>query len=272
MELKELYIVANADKPEALRTLASLKVWCQEHGVEPVPVSDRVPIDVEGGLVLALGGDGTVLRAADLFAETSLPILGVNLGSLGFLTQAPVSELIGALEDILADRFTIEERMRLRYEAGPISGSVLNDLVVTGDRDSRFCELELAWEDGVVTRYPGDGIILATATGSTAYNLAAGGPIVVPPAACILAKPLAPHRLGLRSVIFPPDEEIRLRALSDVILIADGDRVGEGPVGTEIVVTRAEPPTYLVRLSVFPSFFDILERKLNWADSRGRGG
>jgi len=97
--------------------------------------------------------------------------------------------------------------------------------------------------DGVVTRYPGDGIILATATGSTAYNLAAGGPIVVPPAACILARPLAPHTLGLRSVIFPPEERIRVRALSDVILIADGDRVGEGPAGTEIAVTRAEPPT-----------------------------
>jgi len=270
MELRRLYIVANTDKPDALRTLASLKVWCQGHGVDPISVTDRAPTDAEGGLVLALGGDGTVLRAADLFAETSIPILGVNLGSLGFLTQAPASELTDVLEDVLSGRFAIEERMRLRYEAGRISGSVLNDLVVTGARDSRFCELELSWEDGVVTRYPGDGIILSTATGSTAYNLAAGGAIVVPPAACILAKPLAPHRLGLRSVIFPPDERIRVRALSDVILIADGDRVGEGPAGIEIAVTRAAPPTYLVRLSVFPSFFDILEKKLNWADSHSQ--
>jgi len=268
MELKRLYIVANNDKPGTLRTLASLKLWCQKNGVDPIPVADRAPVDVEGGLVLALGGDGTVLRAADLFAETSLPILGVNLGSLGFLTQAPASRLTEVLDEVGSGRFTIEERMRLRYEAGRISGSVLNDFVVTGVTDSRFCELELEWADGVVTRYPGDGIILSTATGSTAYNLAAGGPIVVPPAACILAKPLSPHRLGLRSVIFPPDEEIRVRALSDVILIADGDRVDEGPAGTEVSVTRAEPPTYLVRLSVFPSFFEILERKLNWADSR----
>jgi len=269
MDLKRLYIVANTSKPDALRTLASLKSWCQERGVEPVPVSDRLPSDAAAGLVLALGGDGTVLRAADLSAEASIPILGVNLGSLGFLTQAPASELTGVLDDVLADRFTIEERMRLRYEAAHVSGSVLNDLVVTGATDSRFCEIELAWGDGIVTRYSGDGIILATATGSTAYNLAAGGPIVVPPAACILARPLAPHRLGLRSVIFPPDETIRVRALSDVILIADGDRVGEEPAGTDITVTRADPPTYLVRLSVFPSFFDILEKKLNWADRDG---
>jgi NAD+ kinase len=265
MELARIYIVANATKPDALRALADLKVWCQERRIEAMPVDDVPPKDAEGAMVVTLGGDGTVLRAASLFEESTIPILGVNVGSLGFLTQAPLSELTHALEHVLADEFSIEERMRLAYEADGIEGSVLNDLVVTDVASSRFCDLVLSWGDGQAAEYPGDGLIVATATGSTAYSLSAGGPVIVPPAACILVTPHAAHRLGLRPIVFPPEEILRIAARTEAQLIADGDLVGQLASGAEVVVRRFRYPTRLVRLSDGQPFFGVLNEKLNWA-------
>ncbi|MBE0635909.1 NAD(+)/NADH kinase, partial [Candidatus Bipolaricaulota bacterium] len=246
MNLLRIYLVTNTTKPRALQTLADLKVWCQEHHIDALPVSEPVVSDDENAIVLALGGDGTVLRAANFFANTASPILGINLGSLGFLTQATIGDLPDVMDKLLADQFKIEERMRLSYCAADIEGTVLNDIVVTGVKESSFCEIELSWGDGIVSTFPGDGVILATATGSTAYSLSAGGPVIVPPAACILATPLSAHKLGLRPVIFPPEEIIRVVARTQVRLFADGDYISELPSGVEIIVQRAEIPTYLI--------------------------
>ncbi len=265
-----IYLVTNTTKPQTLQTLAALKVWCQEHHIEAVPVSAPVTSDDENAVVLALGGDGTVLRAANFFANTASPILGINLGSLGFLTQATIHDLPDVMDKLLGEPFMIEERMRLSYSAGDIAGTVLNDIVVTGVKESPFCEIELSWGDGVVSTFPGDGVILATATGSTAYSLSAGGPVIVPPAACILATPHAAHKLGLRPVIFPPEEVIRIMVRTQVRLFADGDYISKFPAGTEITVRRAEIPTYLIRLADSPPFFHVLNAKLNWADAGPR--
>jgi NAD+ kinase len=175
------------------------------------------------------------------------------------------------METLLADQFLIEERMRLAYAADDSEGTVLNDVVITGAGESPFCEIELSWEDGVVSAFPGDGLLLSTATGSTAYSLSAGGPVIVPPAACILATPLAAHKLGLRPVIFPPDEVVRVVTRSEVRLFADGDYITHLASGVEILVRQAEIPTYLIRLADSPSFFRILNEKLNWADNGRRG-
>jgi len=270
MNLARIYVVTNATKPGALRTLADVKVWCQDHGVEIVPVSEDLQRDDENAVVLALGGDGTVLRAATICSRTAIPVLGINLGSLGFLTQAAIHDLPDVLDKLLADEFRLEERMRLSYQAADVDGTVLNDLVITGANDSPFCEIGLSWGDGVVASFPGDGVILATATGSTAYSLSAGGPVIVPPAACILATPHAAHKLGVRPVVFPPEEVIRLDPRTAVRLVADGDFVMALDAGTPIVVRRAEVPTYLIRLADSPGFFRILDQKLNWADAEGR--
>ncbi len=270
MKLDRIYFVVNTSKPDTLPVLERMKAWCESHGIDAIPVSETAPPDDAAAFVVALGGDGTVLRAAGLFADSGVPILGINIGSLGFLTQAGLDGWDAALEHVYDGRVSIEERMRLAYEAGATRGSVLNDLVVTGTTDSRFCELELSWGDGIVSAYPGDGLILATATGSTAYSLSAGGPIVVPPAACILATPHAAHKLGLRPVIFPADEVLRLRARTEVQLIADGDYVTALPPDSEVVVRRSDRPTRLVRLAEAPSFFRVLDAKLNWADPDGR--
>ena len=265
MDLSRVFVVANATKPRALRALADLKVWCQDRGIDAVAVEDAPPADADGAIALALGGDGTVLRAAALFQSTAIPILGVNVGSLGFLTQAPIDGLTRALDQVREDAFTIEERMRLAYEAGDFGGTVLNDVVIAGGDDTDFCEIELGWGDGHVAAYPGDGLIVATATGSTAYSLSAGGPVIVPPAACILATPHASHRLGLRPILFPPEETLRIVPRSAVRLIADGDFVARLDPGTDAVIRRADVPTRLVRLADATSFFGVLHEKLNWA-------
>jgi len=270
MKIARIYIVTHRTKPEAQAALEAMSAWCAERRVEAIPVSEAVTGVSEDAIVLALGGDGTVLRAATLFAETALPILGVNLGSLGFLTQAGIDDLLRAIEHVYDGAFTIEERMRLRYDWRDASGTALNDLVITGKAESRFCELELSWGDGLVSAYPGDGLILATATGSTAYSLSAGGPVIVPPADCILATPLAAHKLGIRPVIFPADEVLRVRPQRAVLLSADGDPVGEAGPGDEILVRRGDRPTRLIRLTGSPGFFHVLDRKLNWADPEER--
>ena len=270
VNLERIYFVVNASKSDTLPVLEEMKSWCEAHGIAAVLVSESAPPHDAEAIVVALGGDGTVLRAAALFADSGVPILGINIGSLGFLSQAGLDGWAAALEHVNANQVSIEERMRLCYEVGEAQRSVLNDLVVTGTTDSRFCELELAWGDGIVAGYPGDGLILATATGSTAYSLSAGGPVIVPPAACILATPHAAHKLGLRPVIFPADEVLRVRPRTEVQLIADGDFVSALPADSEIVVRRSECPTRLVRLADAPSFFRVLDAKLNWADPDGR--
>jgi NAD+ kinase len=271
--LERIYFVVNTSKPDTLPVLAAMKSWCESHGIAAMPVSESAPQDDREAIVVSLGGDGTVLRAAALFADSGIPILGINVGSLGFLTQTSLDGWSAALERVYDGRVSVEERMRLSYEVNETQGSVMNDLVVTGTTDSRFCELELSWGDGVVAAYPGDGLILATATGSTAYSLSAGGPVIVPPAACILATPLAAHTLGLRPVIFPASEVLRVRLRIDAQIIADGDFITTLPTHSEITVRRSEHPTRLVRLTDAPSFFRVLDAKLNWANpnSRRRG-
>jgi len=157
MDLSRVFVVANATKPHALRALADLKIWCQDRGIDAVAVEDAPPADADGAIALALGGDGTVLRAAALFQSTAIPILGVNVGSLGFLTQAPIGGLTHALEQVRSDAFTIEERMRLAYEAGDFAGTVLNDVVIAGDDDTGFCELELGGATGTSPPTPETG-------------------------------------------------------------------------------------------------------------------
>ncbi|HEX32727.1 MAG TPA: NAD(+)/NADH kinase [Candidatus Acetothermia bacterium] len=274
MKISRIYIVANTSKDGSLRTLAVLKAWAQLKRIETVLIDQDHPhfSEEEGALIVALGGDGTVLRAASIFADSAIPILGANLGSLGFLTQVKAPSLTSALEGVLHDSFTIEERMRLAYSSPAGSGTVLNDVVITGTSALRFCELELLWSDGVVASYPGDGLILSTATGATAYNLSAGGPVIVPPAACILASPLAVHKLGILPVIFPAEEVLLVRPHTNVSIYADGDMAFDLPPDSKLTIKRADTPTRLIRMASAPSFFHVLQEKLNWGDQSKREG
>ena len=271
MRIDRIYIVANTTKEAALRVLSEVKSWSQQKQIKVTAVKSK-GVTVEKGeeaLVLALGGDGTVLRAASMFAELGIPILGANLGSLGFLTQVSASSLTDSLDQIIDGEFSVEERMRLSYACGDNVGTVLNDIVIEGTSRVRFCEIELSWRRERVASYSGDGLILSTATGSTAYALSAGGPVIVPPAACILGSPLATHRLGVRPIIFPAEETLSVNTRTETSIFVDGDHLTDLPPKSKLSVKKAPSPTNLIRMHGAPSFFELLQEKLNWGDSKG---
>ncbi|MEA3356489.1 MAG: NAD(+)/NADH kinase [Candidatus Bipolaricaulota bacterium] len=275
MEIRRLYIVANTEKDGSLRTLAVLKAWCNLKGITPVAISRDESfqrVEPEEALIVALGGDGTVLRAASLFADFSLPILGVNLGSLGFLTQVEAPALTIALEAILKGEFFIEERMRLAFRLADEDRleTALNDIVITPAAGAHFCEIELLWRGERVATYPGDGLIFATATGSSAYSLSTGGPVIVPPMPCIAVTPLAVHKLGVRPVIFSPEEKLLIHATTGANVRVDGDFSLSLAPGIEAEIEQAPLPTRLVRIGSGRSFFGLLEEKLNWGDHSPR--
>lgn len=268
MKRMRLLLVTNDTKPDAVRAGLEIAAWCRSRGIECADAVAPVA-SAPGSVLCALGGDGTALRAAALAAGTEIPVLGVNVGSLGFLSPTSLEDLFPALERIARGEYEVEERMRLGYQAGALRGTALNDLVVQA-AGPRLLELRLTWRGESVVVLPGDGLVLATATGSTAYSLSLGGPIVAPTAACIVVTPHAAHVLGTRPIIFPPDVELRVSTSAVARLVADGDAVGELRAGAEIVVRRADERTLLVRPAGELGFFSTLRRKLNWPSENPR--
>ncbi|MDX1577663.1 MAG: NAD(+)/NADH kinase [Gemmatimonadota bacterium] len=229
-------------------------------------------------LVLTLGGDGTLLRGARLAGPRGIPVLGCNLGRLGFLTLVQKEDLEGALEHVASDRFDVEERLALDVsvwrtgEAEPRSGPYygVNDAVIHKSGFARLIGLRLRAGDDEVGHYSADGIILATATGSTAYSLSAGGPIVVPTMDGIIATPISPHTLAVRPVVFPGSSRISVELLSgdhDLQLTVDGQPGCTLEVGDRVEVVKSDHPVKLVRPPGY-SFFKVLKRKLRWGDVR----
>ncbi|HEX6040044.1 NAD(+)/NADH kinase [Longimicrobium sp.] len=231
-------------------------------------------------LLITLGGDGTLLRGARLVVLAGVPVLGINLGHLGFLTSAPRDEVEQALSHWLAGEFAIDERLVLAVNAVHVDGQrgkthlALNDAVLHKTGAARVIRLSMSSMHDVVGSYSADGIILSTPTGSTAYSLSAGGPIVSPAVHCIIATPICPHTLGVRPLILPADETVTIEVLSpteELILTIDGQEGERLLPGQKVVARRAEQPVKLVR---FPgqSFFQTLRRKLKWGDLVEREG
>jgi NAD+ kinase len=268
MKLSRVLLITNDTKPDAVRAATEIAAWCLAREIVCASATGPFP-QAAGTVACALGGDGTVLRAAGLVAGTGIPILGVNVGSLGFLSRTSLAQLFPTLEQIARGEYEIEERMRLAYRAGELQGTALNDLVCAAVAP-RLLEIRLAWREGVAVILSGDGLIVATPTGTTAYSLSLGGPIAVPTAECIVVTPHAAHVLGLRSLVFSRDDELRISALAEIRLVADGDVVGPVEAGMEIVVRRADAPTLLIRPSGAPGFFDTLASKLNWPGAADR--
>ncbi len=262
MKLSRVLLVTNDTKPDAVRAAGEIAAWCHERKIDCASLS-QPPRQGPCTVVCALGGDGTVLRAAGLVAGAGIPILGVNVGSLGFLSRASLDQLFPTLERIARGEYEIEERMRLAFRTHGLQGTALNDLVFAGVKP-RLVEIRLARREDEAMRFPGDGLILATPTGTTAYSLSLGGPIVVPTGECIVATPHAAHVLGLRSVVFSRDDELRVSASCELRLIADGDEVGRVSAGADVVVRRAEAPTLLIKPSGTAEFFSTLAEKLHW--------
>lgn len=230
--------------------------------------------------ILTLGGDGTLLRGARIAGPRGVPLLGCNMGRLGFLTAAPGSDLPEAMERLVDGSYQVQERMALRVgvvaseEAegeGP-SYYAVNDAVVHKSGYARLITLRI-WIDGdEVGQYSADGIVLSTATGSTAYSLSAGGPILAPDLDALVATPICPHTLAARSLVLSGDRRIRVQALSggeETVVTVDGQKGSRLNDGDLVEVRRDASPLRLVR---FPErkFYTVLRHKLGWGDVRPR--
>ncbi len=269
--------------------LVELEAWLGARGVGAVwsteaaklvaagsrTVVDLTDIPGQSDLVVVLGGDGTLLGMAKAIAESGhdVPILGVNFGSLGFLTEITRPEIFASIDSVIAGRASYDVRMMLRAvatlaEQSDVSHMALNDVVFSRTALSRIIELEVSVGDQLMTAVKADGLIVATPTGSTAYNLAAGGPIVHPAMDALLLTPIAPHTLTNRPIVIPPEREVRVRSTGsnagdEVYVTLDGQTGFGMHEGDAVAITRAVRPLRLVR-STTHSYFEVLRQKLKW--------
>jgi len=224
-------------------------------------------------LLLVFGGDGTMLRAAREVADSNTPILGINVGGMGFLTAASSDQLVTALDQVWAGDFTIEP-LPLINVSGTIRGRevgqrALNDIVISRGSGSRLIELEVTVDDRVLTRYRCDGLIFSSPTGSTAYSLAAGGAIVSPGADVFTITPICPHTLSNRSVILSLGVRIGVKVITEKlesIVAADGEPLTDLRRGESVLIRRSRRSTRVLRLAG-SSFFQTLRQKLHWSGS-----
>ncbi|MCL4236179.1 MAG: NAD(+)/NADH kinase [Deltaproteobacteria bacterium] len=277
-----LVIRANPHAGEAARALIS---WCRENGVEPLYLTELSGYGIENGVdseelaqradvFVVLGGDGTFLAASQLAKIRDVPVLGVNFGRLGFLTEVGIDELYDTLRLALAGELRTREHMMLDGEYRVDGGNaqhrtVLNEFVVNKSDEARVIELRVTVDEVLVTLVRGDGLIISTPTGSTAYSLSAGGPILHPAMQTILLTPICPHSLTFRPMLIPADREVHIEVTSrnrEVLITADGHRFTHFDAGGRLTVRRSDARlTKLV--SPDRSYFEVLRDKLRWGEA-----
>ena len=284
-------VLAKSQLHAAASHLVEISVWLERRGIQPVfetqtaalmppasgrEVATKQALAANVDMVLVLGGDGTLLGMADCIGEarSSIPILGVNFGSLGFLTEVTLPELYPALEIALSGKAVIEERVMLTCVVRRGTGvfathSALNDAVVTKAARSRMVDLSVWIGDDFVTRVKADGLIVATPTGSTAYNLAAAGPIVQPDVDALVVTPIAPHTLTNRPLVIPASSVVRVQPMMDgrdeVYATFDGQTAYRLETGDELIVQRADVGLRLIRPTT-RSYYQVLRTKLKWGE------
>ncbi len=264
---KEILAIVYTRRAEAPSVAERLRAWAESQKIRAwiLPFSEELPITPSKDfLAVSLGGDGTFLRCAQLVAPFDVPILGVNVGSLGFLTQINSDELIRALEQVRSGQYSIEERMRLEVKTGSQSATGLNEVVLSRLDVDDFTEVDLYWDSEWISRYPGDGVMIATPSGSTAYSLAAYGPILFPNVDSILITPLNVHALGLRPLVLPADAKLKAEMHYPGHLLVDGIKIARLKPNDRIEVSRSAHPTRIVIPDQHPSFFQLLSDKLGW--------
>ena len=248
---------------EALRALGAQPLLPPENMGFPCPHADEVMSEAE--TVVALGGDGTIIHTAKQAARYGKAVLGINCGRLGFTAGLEADEL-SQLSALIEGSYTVEKRMMLDIRAGAESYCALNEAVISRGALSRMIELEVHSGEERVTAYSADGVIVATPTGSTAYSLSAGGPIVDPAVRCLLMTPICPHSLFARSYIFDEKARLSIKAgiadgEADVLLTVDGESGIAVPAGETILVTRCGTDACLIKIKQM-SFYDVLGKKL----------
>lgn len=279
---KTVLILGNMDKPGVAEQIDSLLPWFREHAevraVLPA-CGPGEPAAATADLCVVFGGDGTLLSAARMLVDTGVPIIGVNMGKLGFLADFNLDHLQRHLPELLAGKATIAERMMLRVSilTGGVerfSSPAANDVAVSAGEPFRMIDLSVRRGGERIARYSGDGLVVATPTGSTGYNMSAGGPIMVPTLRALAITPIAPHTLALRPIAVDADEAITVCAEAvnpGSAVIVDGQIPSELREGDVIAIRPAERP---LRIISHPgrSFFKTLSTKLQWGLNPHRGG
>ncbi len=266
-------IILNPQKPKARKWLTELRTWLEKRSVE---IKDTVQSPIEevfqdASLLISLGGDGTILRLAPHMKERSIPVLAVNVGSLGFLADIKTEEMFDELQSFFLDQVQIEERLMLSCSVqNPKTKlerrfQVLNDIVISREGLTRLLRVRVDVSGETLTTFAGDGVIISTPTGSTAYSLSAGGAIVHPKLEALIITPICPHALALRSIVVRADERISIGAECDrenekALLTADGQENVEVDKDTVIEVTRSSIPFLLVKSSR-RSYIETLREK-----------
>ncbi|MEO7156213.1 MAG: NAD(+)/NADH kinase [Vicinamibacterales bacterium] len=290
--IRRATLIARSKSPESLAAVAEAAEWLSAHGCTPLIEDEtamlaslqerwpRVPhasLARDVDLVIAFGGDGTLLDAANAIAhsEEDVPVIGINLGHLGFLTEVGRAGMAQAFEAMIAGRYRIETRLLIdgRVERGGVvvgKRLALNDVVVTRGAFSRMIEIDVAVDGHFVCHVRADGLIVATATGSTAYNLSAGGPIVHPGVDALVVTPIAPHTLTQRPLVLPASGQIELRPVvepqSDIVATFDGQFGLPIQLGDVVKLGRASRLMHLMRISP-RTHFDMLREKLKWGNA-----
>ncbi|MFZ1084849.1 MAG: NAD(+)/NADH kinase [Terracidiphilus sp.] len=279
-------IVCKSEKQELALLLPELIGWLRGHGYEPMLdqeggqfASETLVVDrkampeMEPGLVIVLGGDGTLLSVANIFASTGTPILGVNLGFLGFLTEVRLAELYPALECWHGGCHDLDSRAMLRAElwrAGVMLScyEALNDVVISKGDIARMGGFAVELDGKSVARFRADGVIVSTPTGSTAYTLAANGPILAPNVDALVVTPICPHLLTLRPIVVRGDASLSVRVegvANPALLTVDGQKVVELLLGDEVRCRRSGHVVNLIRMNE-GGFFEALRSKLSWGE------
>ncbi len=282
--MKKIGIICKKGRPEPQEILKELLPWLRQKGYESfVDIETASALNVKGysrneiptivDVILVLGGDGTMLSVSRLVAGKGVPILGINLGSMGFITEINRDEIYNIVDKILTNGCAAEERLMLTaaiHRAGEriTEYTVLNDVVINKGALARIIDLETFINDTYVTTFKADGLIISSPTGSTAYSLSAGGPIVYPTLDSIVLTPICPHTLTNRPIVLPDDAkiEITLKAMSeDVYLTLDGQVGVSLRMGDTIEINKSPFKTRLL-IPCERDYFKILRTKLKWGE------
>lgn len=287
--IKRIGIVLKPNQPDALRTVCELVSWLDERGITLVgtPEIERDRIEHQTGcaveqapreklaanvdLILVLGGDGTMIAVARMLGDCEVPVLGVNYGGLGYLAEFRIEELYQALESILSNNFRLDKRVMLDVELRRgdeliTHNRVLNDVVINKSALARIIEIEAYLNQHFVNSFRADGLIISTPTGSTAYNLSAGGPVIFPSMNAVVITPICPFTLSNRPIVVPDDATIELLLKTDqeeVTLTLDGQVGVSLKVEDRAVIRKSSVAFNLVQPSN-RNYFDVLRDKLRW--------
>jgi len=254
-------LVFKEENKEIAKAAKELKAKLKEKKIRIVTNEKEISSTT---FVISVGGDGTILRANRLVCEAGVPILGVHFGGVGFLNEVEYRDVLPAITKIAKEDYSIDERMMIEAWVGDSPIEALNDIVISNSKIARTLKLDVFAVRKLVGTYNADGLILSTATGSTAYNFSAGGPIIEPISKSIILTPICPHIKAQRTVVIEEEPiRVKISGRHDAIVTADGQTTLSVSKGQEVVIRRAKRIARFIRLKEY-DFYSLVRRKLHW--------